>query len=176
MFVALQPCVNGFRMGCWPYLGIDSTYLTTKYLGQLAAATSINGHKRQLQLFQHRRVVLDLLGGARWGWLPPDAHLWLERKEAHPHLLQGAKGDLFCDVGTMNNMLKPWVYFSVLPFFSCYWNHVFWNLRTMYVLISCYWNHVLVLVLHINFHFCCVGTGIIIEFCGLQQTAIMLLK
>lgn len=44
MFVALRPCVNGFLMGCRPYLGVDSTHLTGKYLGQLASATAIDGH------------------------------------------------------------------------------------------------------------------------------------
>jgi len=43
MFVALQPCVDGFLMGCRPYLGVDSTHLTGKYNGQLAAATAIDG-------------------------------------------------------------------------------------------------------------------------------------
>jgi len=44
MFVAIKACVDGFLAGCRPYLGVDSTHLTGKYNGQLAAATSIDGH------------------------------------------------------------------------------------------------------------------------------------
>ncbi|KAF0931645.1 hypothetical protein E2562_005602 [Oryza meyeriana var. granulata] len=35
---------DGFLVGCRPYLGVDSTHLTGRYQGQLAAATSIDGH------------------------------------------------------------------------------------------------------------------------------------
>jgi len=44
MFVAIKACVNGFLAGCRPYLGVDSTHFTGKYNGQLAAATTIDGH------------------------------------------------------------------------------------------------------------------------------------
>jgi len=44
MFVAIKACVDGFLTGCRPYLGVDSTHLTGKYNGQLAAATAIDGH------------------------------------------------------------------------------------------------------------------------------------
>ena len=44
MFVALKPCIDGFLEGCRPYLGIDSTVLTAKWKGQLAAAVGIDGH------------------------------------------------------------------------------------------------------------------------------------
>jgi hypothetical protein len=44
MFVAIKACVDGFLNGCRPYLGVDSTHLTGKYNGQLAAATAIDGH------------------------------------------------------------------------------------------------------------------------------------
>jgi len=44
MFVAIKARVNGFLAGCRPYLGVDSTHLTGKYNGQLAAATTIDGH------------------------------------------------------------------------------------------------------------------------------------
>ncbi|XP_039787049.1 uncharacterized protein LOC120653358 [Panicum virgatum] len=45
MFVALRPCIDGFKNGCRPYLGIDSTALTGRWKGQLAAAIGIDGHK-----------------------------------------------------------------------------------------------------------------------------------
>ena len=44
MFVAIKACVDEFLVGCRPYLGVDSTLLTGKYNGQLAAATAIDGH------------------------------------------------------------------------------------------------------------------------------------
>ena len=44
MFVAIKACVDGFLVGCRPYLGVDSTHLTGKYNGQLAAATAVDGH------------------------------------------------------------------------------------------------------------------------------------
>ena len=44
MFVALRPCIDGFKNGCRPYLGIDSTALTRRWKGQLAAAIGIDGH------------------------------------------------------------------------------------------------------------------------------------
>ena len=44
MFVALKACVDGFLNGCRPFLGVDSTYLTEKWKGQLASATAIDGH------------------------------------------------------------------------------------------------------------------------------------
>ena len=44
MFVALRPCIDGFKNGCRPYLGIDSTALTGRWKGQLAAAIGIDGH------------------------------------------------------------------------------------------------------------------------------------
>jgi hypothetical protein len=44
MFVAIRACIDGFLAGCRPYLGVDSTHLTWKYKGQLAAATAVDGH------------------------------------------------------------------------------------------------------------------------------------
>lgn len=44
VFVALKPYIDGFLHGCRPYLGVDSTFWTGRYRGQLAAATAIDGH------------------------------------------------------------------------------------------------------------------------------------
>jgi hypothetical protein len=44
MFVALKPCVDGFIAGCRPFLGVDASSLNGKYKGQLASATSVDGH------------------------------------------------------------------------------------------------------------------------------------
>uniref|UniRef100_A0A0A9B029 Uncharacterized protein n=1 Tax=Arundo donax TaxID=35708 RepID=A0A0A9B029_ARUDO len=44
IFVALKPCVEGFLADCRPYIGVDSTSLNGQYKGQLASATSVDGH------------------------------------------------------------------------------------------------------------------------------------
>lgn len=44
MFVALKPCIDGFLEGCRPFIGIDASRLNGKYTGQLASATSVDGH------------------------------------------------------------------------------------------------------------------------------------
>ena len=40
-FMDLQPCIDGFRAGCCPYLSIDSSFLTGKWNGQLAACNAL---------------------------------------------------------------------------------------------------------------------------------------
>ena len=42
-FMALEPCIQGFKDGCRPYLSVDSTVLTGKWKGFLASATSLDG-------------------------------------------------------------------------------------------------------------------------------------
>jgi len=44
IFVALKPCIDGFLAGCRPYIGVDASSLKGKYTGQLASATSVDGH------------------------------------------------------------------------------------------------------------------------------------
>ena len=44
IFVALKPCVDGFLDGCRPFVGIDASALNGQYTGQLASATSVDGH------------------------------------------------------------------------------------------------------------------------------------
>ncbi|NP_001314695.1 uncharacterized protein LOC103647887 [Zea mays] len=65
MFVALRPCVNGFLMGCRPYLGVDSTHLTGKYLGQLASATAIDGHN---WMYPVAYAIFDKETNLNWKW------------------------------------------------------------------------------------------------------------
>jgi hypothetical protein len=43
-FCALGPCISGFWDGCRPYLSVDSTTLNGRWNGQLASATSVDGH------------------------------------------------------------------------------------------------------------------------------------
>ena len=44
IFVALKPCVDGFLAGCRPFVGVEATCLNGKYTGQLALATTVDGH------------------------------------------------------------------------------------------------------------------------------------
>jgi hypothetical protein len=43
-FCALEPCIEGFRAACRPYLSVDSTALNGRWNGHLAAATALDGH------------------------------------------------------------------------------------------------------------------------------------
>ncbi|KAE8806648.1 hypothetical protein D1007_17174 [Hordeum vulgare] len=43
-FMALKPCIDGFKAGCRPFLSIDSSFLTGKWNGQLAACNALDGH------------------------------------------------------------------------------------------------------------------------------------
>jgi hypothetical protein len=44
LFMALKPCIDGFKAWCRPYLSIDSSFLTGKWNGQLAARNTLYGH------------------------------------------------------------------------------------------------------------------------------------
>lgn len=65
MFVVLKPCIDGFLNGCRPYVGVDSTRLTGKYTGQLAAATSVDGHN---WLFYVSYAIFDSETDENWLW------------------------------------------------------------------------------------------------------------
>ncbi|XP_078153161.1 uncharacterized protein LOC144548368 [Carex rostrata] len=65
IFVALKPCIDGFVQGCRPYLGVDSTHLTGKWKGQLAAAAGIDGHN---WLFPVAYAVFDTETTENWTW------------------------------------------------------------------------------------------------------------
>ena len=41
-FICLKPCIDGFKAGCGPYLIIDSSFLTGKWNGQLAACNALD--------------------------------------------------------------------------------------------------------------------------------------
>jgi hypothetical protein len=43
-FMCLKPCIDGFKAGCRPYLSINSSVLTGKWNGQLAACNALDGH------------------------------------------------------------------------------------------------------------------------------------
>ena len=64
VFIALEPCVvEGFLVGCRPYLGVDATCLTGKYNGQLASTTSVDGHN---SLFYVAFAVFDIENEDNW--------------------------------------------------------------------------------------------------------------
>ncbi|CAN6178917.1 unnamed protein product, partial [Urochloa humidicola] len=65
MFVALKPCIDGFKNGCRPYLGIDSTALTGRWKGQLASAIGVDGHN---WMFPVAYGVFGSETEANWGW------------------------------------------------------------------------------------------------------------
>ena len=44
LFFALKACVDGFFRGCRPYLVVDSTFLTKRFIGQLCIACAVDGH------------------------------------------------------------------------------------------------------------------------------------
>ena len=43
-FMALKPCIDGFKEGCRPYLSVDSTVLTGRWNGCLPSVTTLDGH------------------------------------------------------------------------------------------------------------------------------------
>jgi hypothetical protein len=44
VFMALKPCIQGFKESYRPYFSIDSTVLTGRWNGCLASATALDGH------------------------------------------------------------------------------------------------------------------------------------
>ena len=65
MFVALKPCIDGFKNGCIPYLGIDSNALTRRWKGHLASAIAIDGHN---WMFPVAYGVFRSESKEIWGW------------------------------------------------------------------------------------------------------------
>ncbi|XP_039787028.1 uncharacterized protein LOC120653334 [Panicum virgatum] len=65
MFVALKTCVDGFLTGCRPFLGVDSTILTGRWRGQLASASTVDGHN---WLFPVAYAVFESESSDNWKW------------------------------------------------------------------------------------------------------------
>lgn len=65
LFVALKPCIDGFLLGCRPYLGCDSSFLTRKYTWQIAAAVGVDGHN---WLFPMAYAIFDKENYENWEW------------------------------------------------------------------------------------------------------------
>jgi hypothetical protein len=64
MFVAMKPCIDGFKNECRPYLAIDSTTLIEKWKGQLASAIGGDGHNWMFP------TAYGVFGSEtkNWGW------------------------------------------------------------------------------------------------------------
>jgi hypothetical protein len=52
-FMALKPCIDGFKAGCHPYLSIDSSFLTGKWNGQLASCNALDGYNWMFNCYWH---------------------------------------------------------------------------------------------------------------------------
>lgn len=64
-FMALKPCIDGFKAGCRPYLSIDSSFLTGKWNGQLAACNALDGHN---WMFPVAIGMFQTESNATWTW------------------------------------------------------------------------------------------------------------
>jgi hypothetical protein len=71
MFFALKPCIDGFLNGCKPYIAIDATRLVGRYTGQLASATSVDGHN---WLFYVAFAIFDSETEKNWTWFMEKLH------------------------------------------------------------------------------------------------------
>jgi hypothetical protein len=64
-FMALKPCIDGFRSGCRPYLSIDSTALNGRWRGHLASCTALDGHN---WMFPVAIGFIDSETDENWTW------------------------------------------------------------------------------------------------------------
>ena len=71
IFVALKPCIDGFLAGCRPFIGVDASALHGKYRGQLASATSVDGHN---WLYHVAYGVFDSETEDNWKWFMQQLH------------------------------------------------------------------------------------------------------
>ncbi|GAA0163763.1 hypothetical protein LIER_19554 [Lithospermum erythrorhizon] len=74
-FVSFQACIFGFLNACRPLLGLDRTYLKSKYLGTLLLATGFDGDDG---LFPLAFGVVDEENDANWMWFLSELHTLLE--------------------------------------------------------------------------------------------------
>lgn len=75
LFVSFQASIYGFLNACRPLLGLDRTYLKSKYLGTLLLATGFDGDGA---LFPLAFGVVDEENDENWMWFLSELHNLLE--------------------------------------------------------------------------------------------------
>ncbi|GMH10260.1 hypothetical protein Nepgr_012101 [Nepenthes gracilis] len=74
-FISFRASIYGFLNGCRPLLGLDRTYLKSKYLGTLLLATGFDGDGA---LFPLAFGVVDEESDENWMWFLSELHNLLE--------------------------------------------------------------------------------------------------
>ncbi|KAM0923604.1 hypothetical protein ACQ4PT_005404 [Festuca glaucescens] len=113
MFVCIRACVDGFLAGCRPYLGVDSTHLTGKYNGQLAAATAIDGHN---WMYPVAYGIFRKENNSNWAWFmsnprkaigtPPGLTIHTDAYMHHKLIWSRSKFSKECKVDYVNNNIS----------------------------------------------------------------------
>ncbi|CAK8572317.1 unnamed protein product [Lathyrus sativus] len=75
LFISFQASIYGFLNACRPLLGLDRTYLKSKYLGTLLLATGFDGDGA---LFPLAYGVVDEENDDNWTWFLSELHNLLE--------------------------------------------------------------------------------------------------
>ncbi|OIW13812.1 hypothetical protein TanjilG_31701 [Lupinus angustifolius] len=75
LFISFQACIYGFLNACRPLLGLDRTYLKSKYLGTLLLATGFDGDGA---LFPLAFGVVDEESDDNWMWFLSELRNLLE--------------------------------------------------------------------------------------------------
>ncbi|CAN1233481.1 hypothetical protein LINPERPRIM_LOCUS3922 [Linum perenne] len=75
LFISFQASIYGFLNGCRPLLGLDRTYLKSKYLGTLLLATAFDGDGG---IFPLAFGVVDEENDDNWMWFLSELHTLLE--------------------------------------------------------------------------------------------------
>uniref|UniRef100_A0A0A9DTF7 SWIM-type domain-containing protein n=1 Tax=Arundo donax TaxID=35708 RepID=A0A0A9DTF7_ARUDO len=89
LFMALQPCIDGFKNGCRPYLGIDSMALDGMYSGQLACACALDGHN---WMYPVAWAIFDSESNDNWDWFMGQLKKAIENLPALAISIDGCKG------------------------------------------------------------------------------------
>jgi hypothetical protein len=92
-FVALRPCIDGFLAGCRPYIGVDASILKGKYTGQLASATSVDGHN---WLYYVAYGIFHSETEENWVWFMEQLHRECMR-HLYGNFMKQYQGDVFTD-------------------------------------------------------------------------------